>query len=99
MQVIAVSNSASASDRVAVARSMAVAILLLVAGVALGWLCLATPIVSGFIPYGRPSPAEIAGGILVWGFAIVVPAAFLILGVRAARRRSWTPSPARARSA
>ena len=35
---------------------------------------------SGFIPYGRPSPVEIAGGILVWGFAIVVPAAFLILG-------------------
>ncbi len=81
MQVIAVSNSASASDRVAVALSTAVAILLLVAGVALGWLCLATPIVSGFIPYGRPSPAEIAGGMLVWGVAIVVPAAFLILGV------------------
>ena len=36
---------------------------------------------SGFIPYGRPSPVEIASGILVWGFAIVVPAAFLILGV------------------
>ena len=81
MQVIAVSSPVSLADRVAVARSIVVAILLLVAGASLGWLCLGTPIVSGFIPYGRPSPMEIAGGILVWGFAIVVPAAFLILGV------------------
>jgi hypothetical protein len=80
MQVIAVRSSGSVADRVAVVRGIAVAILLLVAGASLGWLCLATPIVSGFIPYGRPSPVEIAGGILVWGFAIVVPAAFLILG-------------------
>lgn len=81
MQVIAVSSSVSLADRVAVARSIVAAILLLVAGASLGWLCLGTPIVSSFIPYGRPSPVEIAGGILVWGFAIVVPAAFLILGV------------------
>jgi hypothetical protein len=81
MQVIAVSSSARLADRVAVARSIVVAALLLMAGASIGWLCLGTPIVSGFIPYGRPSPVEIAGGILVWGFAIVVPAAFLILGV------------------
>jgi hypothetical protein len=81
MQVIAVSSPVRLADRVAVARSILVAILLLVAGAAIGWLCLGTSIVSGFIPYGRPDPVEIAGGILVWGFAIVVPAAFLILGV------------------
>jgi hypothetical protein len=81
MQVIAVSNSVRLADRVAVARSLVAGILLVVAGVSLGWLCLGTTVVSGFIPYGRPSPVEIAGGILVWGFAIVVPAAFLILGV------------------
>ena len=80
MQVIAVNSSASVADRVAVARSLIASVLMLVVGVALGWLCLGTPIVSGFMPSGRPSPAEIAGGILVWGFAIVVPAAFLILG-------------------
>ena len=81
MQVIAVSNPASFADRVAVARNIVIAVLLLLAGASIGWLCLGTPIVSSFIPYGRPSPVEIAGGILVWGFAIVVPAAFLILGV------------------
>ena len=80
MQVIAVSSSSGVANRIATIRGIAVAILLLVAGASLGWLRLGTPIVSGFIPYGRPSPVEIAGGILVWGFAIVVPAAFLILG-------------------
>ena len=81
MQVIAVSNPSPAGHRVAVARSLSVAILLLLAGVALAWLSLGTSLVSGFIPYGRPTPLQVAGGIVVWGFSIVVPAAFLIMGV------------------
>ena len=81
MQVIAVSNPSSAGHRVAVARSLSVAILLLLAGAALAWLSLGTSLVSGFIPYGRPTPLQVAGGIVVWGFSIVVPAAFLIMGV------------------
>jgi hypothetical protein len=81
MQVIAVPNPTGHADRVATLRSLAVGVLLVLAGVALGWLCLATPLVSGFIPYGRPTPLEMAAGILVWSFAIVIPAAFLIMGV------------------
>ncbi len=81
MQVIAVPGSGSLAVRVAVARSLLSAVLLLLAGVALAWLCLATPLVRSFIPTGRPSAMETAVGILVWGFAIVVPAAFLIMGV------------------
>src|SRR4051794_27541819 len=81
MQVIAVHNPSSTGQRIAVARSLSVAILLLLAGASLAWLSLATPVVSGFIPLGRPSPLQVAGGIVVWGFAIVVPAAFLIMGV------------------
>jgi hypothetical protein len=106
MQVIAVPTSTSLADRLAIVRSVTVGILLLVTGLALGWLCLATPLVSSFIPYGRPSPLETAGGIVVWGFAIVLPAAFLILGVArlasvfetlsAARPRQVTPDLAKA---
>lgn len=106
MQVIAVSASGSLADRVSVARSFAVAILLLVAGLALAWLCLATPLVSSFIPYGRPSPVQVASGILVWGFAIVLPGAFLIMGLArmaslldslaASRPRRVTPQLAKA---
>jgi hypothetical protein len=81
MQVIAVPNPTSLTFRVALVRSAVAGVLMLVAGAAIAWLCLATPIVSSFIPYGRPSLLETLGGILVWGFAIVVPAAFVILGV------------------
>ncbi len=81
MQVIAVSNPTSRVHRVAIARSLAVGILLLVAGAALAWLSIGTPLVTGFIPLGRPSALQIAGGIVVWGFAIVIPAVFLIMGV------------------
>jgi hypothetical protein len=106
MQVIAVSSPGSLADRVAVVRSFAVAVLLLLAGAALAWLCLATPLISSFIPSGRPSPLQVASGILVWGFAIVVPAAFLIMGLArlaslvesytASRPRRVTPHLARA---
>lgn len=81
MQVIATSNPTSRVQRVAIARSLAVAILLLMAGAALAWLSLGTPLVTGFIPLGRPGALQIAGGIVVWGFAIVIPAVFLIMGI------------------
>jgi hypothetical protein len=106
MQVIAVPTTTRLADRLALARSLTVAVLLLVAGLALGWLCIGTPIVASFIPYGRPSLLETAGGIVVWGFAIVVPAAFLIMGVArlasifdtltSSRPRQVTPHLARA---
>jgi hypothetical protein len=106
MQVIAVHSAPSLADRIAVARSGIVALLLLLAGLALGWLCFGTGIVSDFIPYGRPDPIHIASGILVWGFAILLPGAFLILGIArtaslidtlaSSRPRRVTPHLARA---
>jgi hypothetical protein len=80
MQVIAVPTPTSLADRVATIRSIAVGILLVLAGAALAWLCLATPLVTGFVPYGRPTLLEMGAGVLVWSFAIVLPAAFLIMG-------------------
>src|SRR4051794_34144921 len=81
MQVIAIGNPSGRTHRIAIARSVAVGVLLLLAGAALAWLSLGTPLVSGFVPLGRPTPLQVAGGIVVWGFAIVVPAAFVIMGV------------------
>lgn len=81
MQVVAARNSISLVERIAVARSVAAAVLLLVAGIALAWLCLGTQLVMGFIPYGRPSTLQVLAGILVWGFAILLPAAFIIMGL------------------
>ena len=81
MQVIAVPTTARLSDRIAFVRSLAVGVLLVADGLALGWLAFGTQMVQRFIPLGRPGPVEIASGIAVWGFAIVLPAVFLIMGI------------------
>jgi hypothetical protein len=81
MHVISAAPSSSWGDRIAVARSLLVAVLLLAAGAALGWLCLATPLVSAYTPSGWITATDLVVGVLVWGFAIVVPVSFLLLGV------------------
>jgi hypothetical protein len=81
MQILAGSNQITRRDRFAVARSALSAVLLVLAGLLVGWLCLATPFVQSFVPRGRPSMVDAATSIAAWGFAIVVPAAFLIMGV------------------
>jgi hypothetical protein len=80
MQVIAAAAPANRSDRVALFRSALAAVLLIAVGMLLGWLCIATPVISSFIPSGRPSTLEMVTGIVAWGFAIVVPAGFMIIG-------------------
>ena len=81
MQILAGSTQITRADRFAVARSALSGILLVLAGVLVGWLCIGTSLVNAFMPHGRPSVAETATGVVAWGFAIIVPAAFLIIGV------------------
>ena len=56
-------------------------ILLLVAGAVLAWLSLGTSLVTGSSRRPARAPSRSPAGIVVWGFAIVVPAVFLIMGV------------------
>jgi len=81
MQLIAAPGSVSRSDRVAVARSALAGALLVLAGVALALLVVGTPLISTFTPSGRPSAVQAVVGVIAWGFAIVVPAALMLLGV------------------
>ncbi len=81
MQVIVAPSPISRADRMAVARSVLVSVLLILAGVALAMLCLRTPLISTFIPGGRPSAMQTAAGVVAWAFAIVVPAALMLIGV------------------
>jgi hypothetical protein len=81
MQIVAAPTPGGISNRVAAARSLAIGVLLVTSGLAIGWLCLGTPLVSEVMPSGRPSAAQVVGGILAWGFAIAVPAIFLVLGL------------------
>lgn len=81
MQLIAAAPPASRASRVALLRSSVAAALLIVVGAILAYVCVATPIMGSFVPSGRPSAMQAAIGIVAWGFAIVVPAGFMILGV------------------
>jgi hypothetical protein len=80
MQVIAADAPRSRANRFAVLRSAATAVLLVLAGVLIGWLCLGTPLISSFIPQGRPTTYQMALGVMAWGFAILVPAGFVLFG-------------------
>jgi hypothetical protein len=105
MQIIAAASPVSRADRVAVARSALASVLLLLAGAALALLCLETPLLSMFIPNGRPSAGQAAVGVVAWVFAVGVPVALMVLGVawlattldaiRGSRPRSITPRLAR----
>jgi len=79
MQVIA-TRPVRAADRLSVLRMGVSALLLLLAGALVGWLCLGTTLVSAAQPQGRPTGMAIMTGILAWAFAIIVPAGFLLLG-------------------
>ena len=81
MQVIAAAPPASRASRAAVLRSAVIAVLLIVAGAMLAYLCVGTPIMGTFVPTGRPSAMQAAVGIVAWGFASGVPAGFLLIGV------------------
>ncbi len=106
MQVIVASNPATRADRVALVRSGLASGLLVVAGIALAWLCLGTPLITSLIPTGRPSMMEAAAGTIAWGLAILVPAGLAILGfawiaatferARSLRPRTMAPRLARA---
>jgi hypothetical protein len=106
MQIIVAANPTSRADRVAVVRSALAAVLLVLAGIALALLCIKTPLVSMFMPTGRPTATQAAAGVVAWVFAIAVPVALMVLGiariaatletVRSMRPRSNVPRLARA---
>ncbi len=81
MQVIAAAAPASRAGRVPVVRAAVSAILMVLVGGLLAWIFVATPMISAFTPTGRATSVQMAAGIFAWGFAIVVPAGFLILGI------------------
>ena len=80
MQVIAADAPRSRRDRLVILRSAATGVLLILAGVLIGWLCLGTPLASSFIPDGRPTTFRRRSASCSVGFAILVPAGFLVFG-------------------
>ena len=59
---------------------LSVGMVLLGGGLLLGYLLLAGGIIEHFAIPARPTPVEMAIGILAWTFALVVPAGFAVVG-------------------
>jgi hypothetical protein len=59
---------------------IAVGTILVIGGLALGWLMLGTSFLASFMPVGRPNPGQLALGAIAWGVALIAPAAVLMVG-------------------
>ena len=80
MQVIT-SSGAARPPIGAVVVGLAVGTFLLVGGLFLAWVALATPVLSGFTPTtARPGPAQLLVGGAIWGITLVAPPSFAIVG-------------------
>ena len=80
MQVIA-PHHATRPPLGAVFIGLSVGGILLAGGLFLAWLAFATPILTGLTQTAiRPTPVQLAIGAAVWGFALVAPASFAIVG-------------------
>jgi hypothetical protein len=59
-----------------------VGLVLFVGGLGLAWLAIATPLVRGLTPTMiRPAPEQMAVGAIIWGFSLVAPPSFAIVGL------------------
>jgi hypothetical protein len=82
----------------AVVIGLAVGGTLLLGGIFLAWVAFATPVLTGLTPsVVRPNPSQLAIGAAVWGFTLVAPPAFAIIGAlrigRVARAVTAKPVP------
>lgn len=55
--------------------------VLIVSGIVLAYVALATPFLRAVIPGGRFDPGQAATGIVVWAIALVAPAGFVFIGM------------------
>jgi hypothetical protein len=80
MQVIS-PRPASAPPRRSIVIGTLVGAVLLIGGLAIAWLTLATPFIEHFTPTGRPGTSQLVFGMVAWAFALIAPATFIIVGL------------------
>jgi hypothetical protein len=54
--------------------------VLVVTGIVLAYIALATPLLRSAIPAGRPDLGQMLTGVAVWAIALVAPASFVLFG-------------------
>jgi hypothetical protein len=79
MQVVATRTPPTVSMRVVVYGALA-SLGFLGGGLLIGWFSFGLGFVDQFMT-PRPSPAQMATGALAWGFALIAPALFLMVGL------------------
>jgi len=81
MQVLQAQAIRRPGSRLGIVTGLAIGILLLALGVALGYLAVATPFAERFIPEGRASTPSTIGSALGWTLLLVAPALAGIAGI------------------
>ncbi len=80
MEVISPPSAIERPSVVPVIGGTLVGTLLVVGGIVLAYVVLATPLLSQVVPAGRLGAGEMAIGMGIWAAALVAPAAFILLG-------------------
>jgi hypothetical protein len=107
MQVITPRSGMTGPAHRSIVVGTLVGAVLLVGGLCIGWLSLATPFIAHFMPTGRAGTTQVLVGMLTWAFALIAPATFIIVGLArivtvvdsvASSRSRHTPASRLARS-
>lgn len=80
MEVIQPSQPAIRPSIVPLLGSTVLGAVLVVCGIVLAYIALATPALQSVLPEGRPNLGRSATAMIVWAIALVAPAGFVLLG-------------------
>lgn len=80
MEVIQPSQPARRPSMAPLLGGTVIGTVLIVTGIVLAYIAVATPALRSVMPEGRLNPGQIATGAAVWAIALVAPAGFVFVG-------------------
>lgn len=80
MEVIQSSHAVRRPSMAPLLSGTVIGTILIVTGIVMAWVALATPLLSTVLPSGRLNVGQMATGVVVWSVALVGPAACVLIG-------------------
>jgi hypothetical protein len=80
MEVIQPSSALKRPSMAPLLAGTVIGTILIVTGIVMAYVALATPVLNSVIPSGRLNIGQMATGVIVWSIALVGPAAFVLIG-------------------
>jgi hypothetical protein len=80
MEVIQSSHAVRRPSMAPLVSGTVIGTILIVTGIVMAYVALATPALSSVLPSGRLNIGQMATGVVIWSVALVGPAAFVLLG-------------------